>query len=97
VHGGKKSYTERKKMRREKNHLTYKKMIDDLKNAPITKEMVEVAGDKSKLEKIRKDIVESGVMRENQTRNEVINEFFREQVDDELEKAERAKRIDERL
>jgi hypothetical protein len=72
-------------------------MLADLKNVPVTKQMVEAAGNKDQLAQIRKDIVKSGVMVEKETRGDVINEFFQEQLDDDIEKAERAKRIDERL
>ena len=36
-------------------------------------------------------------MQEKKTRYDEINDFFKVQLDDEIERAERAKRIDERL
>lgn len=92
----KKAETEANKKRRRES-IAKERMLEDLKNVPVTKQMVEAAGDKDKLAKIRTDIVKSGVMVERETRNDIINEFFQEQLDDEIEKAERAKRIDERL
>lgn len=64
--------------KRSRASIAKEKMLADLKNVPITREMIEAAGDKDKLKKIRKAIVKSGVMVEMETRNDVINEFFRE-------------------
>lgn len=57
--------------------------------------MVDLVGGELELNRIRKSILNTGVMENFE--EDSLEEYFREQLDDEIPKAERAKRIDEGL
>lgn len=60
----------------------------------MLQDMIDIVGGRDQLNIIRMSIVRSGVM---QTSSDSIQNYFQEQLDNKVEKAERAKRIDERL
>lgn len=62
--------------------------------ASNSKDMIDIVGGRDQLNKIRMSIVRSGVM---ETSSDSIENFFQEQLDNKIDRAERAKRIDERL